>query len=1322
MFTGLLKRFLNKIISISVFSCAAIVLLTATNVEAAHNRTLIIDSATWDGNTLTIAGKGERNVQVDASNAASPFQVLGSDTPANNGRWSISNSDGTSATVCRVHVEQDDGVEVGVAELDVTGNPFCEGSQNDPPVCTIDTPVAGNVTIFEGETVDYTGTATDIDGVIQSYSWTFEGGFPASSTAEDPGLVTYNTPGSYTTTFDATDNGGASCLPPGTRTITVQAIGGPPTLPNQTEFKMMMNYELGMHCTGFEFAYCCVLPAYNSILAQVVKPQNGIDTPRLLEADPNMNTSADVLGRHTVVRDYELDGNGEFKKYVLRYWHDAQPRNDGNGKPQTTTLISNVEGNSLLSWGTVADSAKIVGFDDPCTYDVNGKPTGYNRGAVETGPQDGATGVVLGDGNFEDTGCTFGVPVDNYQNAVWNHLYIYEVSAAGVEGHKPPGAGTLEAEKYRLGLHVDYPTNFGPAGHGMEGLLTFSGDSGTVVYTQMKVLEDLPITLTSPRIWEALGLPLTPFEDSIGFFNDPGQVDEDSIRPYVQMKARLHHANCDGAGNCTEGDAVLDNQGNEVIGFGTAPIDIPNCERCHSAFDSPNSPNVTGTPEAALVQQEINFWNAYYNIDTGSGDSDWYSRLKGAAISMLSAHDIEHGTSFAANYPGTGTLRASSTCDGPPVSVGNACVLHADCDTVPGAGDGQCDIPQNTRLGHESVICQKCHADNVIAVVKSTNCGEGSNCSETAADELFSNIAPVDPITGAGHLIPPLTEAIHWNHREVSEGGPIEFSDATGRSGGCQGCHPAHRSDGDMGGYPIDLDGNNFYADLDNRDANGGCFVGRDVHSNPAKDLDGAETPSHLNPVGEWLQANVANDSGNWKGVWCTNCHSQAGQQMWKAENVADLVNAQPGDPGHVREPFAGAGLSDVVAAINASLGTTTTDQQFIDWLDPQDPTHPGSSGRVTDQTSAIWQPDPGMCNHAASLLGLGEASPYQDGNVATIEIALGSEDGTECSTGIGLPGPSCLGEPGGAPSFYICGSVDGDGDVSVSIQDFCTTPDCVAAAQQGLVDGGFTTAAVPVPMSAATNGRDHWLAPGEPHCADCHAAPYVEQSGNINAFAPFNYPKKASLMRYSRGHQDITCQGCHESIHGLYPVTPTIDTTSYAQAASLNHDNTHGPLKCGTCHDVDQSGIPVWVQDMEYLGQPIGNDYDAAVSWMHTYTLEASPLAPGGVCENCHGVKGNNWDVVGTTNKKWIQHGYRGRASRNAMDRVELETQGYISGSADDPIPAENGVCQQCHRDRTNKLACNSTRWKNHLIDGRVAESVWEDVSNSYLGSTCGW
>ena len=54
---------------------------------------------------------------------------------------------------------------------------------------------------------------------------------------------------------------------------------------------------------------------------------------------------------HWVVKPWyvimELDNNGNFKKYVLKYWHEAQPRNDGRGKAQSSPLISAAEGNSL---------------------------------------------------------------------------------------------------------------------------------------------------------------------------------------------------------------------------------------------------------------------------------------------------------------------------------------------------------------------------------------------------------------------------------------------------------------------------------------------------------------------------------------------------------------------------------------------------------------------------------------------------------------------------------------------------------------------------------------------------------------------------------------------------------------------------------------------------------------------------------------------------------------------------------------------------------------------------------------------------------------
>jgi VCBS repeat-containing protein len=1036
-------------------------------------------------------------------------------------------------------------------------------------------------------------------------------------------------------------------------------------LSKQTDFKILMNYELGMHCTGFEFAYCCVLPPYNSILAQVVKPQpagtpvHGDDFPRLLSGDPN---NVDGLGRSNVLRDAELDGSGKFTKYYLEYYHDAQPRHEGQGKVQTSTLISAAEGHSLFYTSTIYDSA---------TVDANGK--------LVTGTYEGAYGVVLGNGNFND-------PTDNYANGWLNHFYIY----SDLEGSNPTNT-SLEANKIRLGVtgQIEYPANvgaalqpLGPTGSAagkllgnsvgpFDNVLTFSGESGTVVYTQSKVLENLPIMLTSPKIWEALGLPLTPFEDSINFFSStgPGSLDEDSIRPYVEMKAALHYAVCDDNGqHCTEGGAVIGSNGKPVIGFGTAPIDIPNCERCHSvpAFTNgqpnTNSPSYIRRPGTsdpfvksggsyagqsleAITAGEKSYWDAYYNIVAGV-DSDWYSRLKGAAINMLALHDFDNGTGFTANWPACGS----------------------------DSGNGSCAAPaQNTRLGKESVICQKCHADNVIAVVKSA-------CKVPL---LAGNCPDVS-------LIEPITEAIHRRHREVDEGGTIDFADAAGRSGGCQGCHPAHRSDGVMDGYPITKGGQNFQANSDNRLASGGCFVGRDVHSNPLKDVDGAETPAHLNAVGQWLSDNVFNNqdgvagvSGTpTRGLWCTNCHTQLSQEIWKTENCVDEINGNC-----TTNPRGQSTLAGVASAVGVSQA------QAIAWLDPTSTDLHGTG--LGDFTHAIWDP------------------ANADAYVATIEMRNGQPYGT----------------------------TDADGDFSVRILDFCTTPDCVAAAQTKLNAEGNGGQAVPVPFSAATDARDHWLAAGEPHCADCHAPPYVEPSGGnagdvtrlgeTEFKPPFNFPRKASLMRYSKGHQGVSCQGCHESIHGLYPVSPAIDTTSYAQAAALNGDGSHGPLKCGTCHQVGSDGRPTWIQKSTTFG---GTSFDGAVGWAHTYTEDASPL--DSTCQNCHADRRSR---ISETDGKWLRHSFKGRVGRQTQDKVEIQMLGHVAGDPDtngDGVPDRtaqdiaNTVCTACHSVNGGPsgnflplATCGNLTWKQHLVQGRLSPKVWEFISKSENnGLTCSW
>jgi len=1087
---------------------------------------------------------------------------------------------------------------------------------------------------------------------------------------------------------------------------------------DQPDFKILMNYELGMHCTGFEFSYCCILPPYNSIVAQVVKPQqpgglvSNADYPRLLQADPD--NGLDPLGRATVLRDY--DDAGSFQKYVLEYYHDAMPRLEGNmpGTFNSTkgkdTLISAAEGNSLLYYTTPFDSActKPVPGEtraSDCPSTVPGQANSAPGGLVYA-TRDNIPNVMQGNGDFGDL-------TDNFANGWLNHLYIY-ANAEGnpnLEGENASG-GSLEKDKIRLGVigMVAYPHDCGaalqPLGpvakvdpldlsntdletntcavngqpYSNGNVLTFSGSTGTIVYSRSNVLENVPITLTSPYIWEALGLPLTPFEDSINFFAKPSSVDEDTIRPFVAMKARLHHYDSTQPGG--KGAVVMGTNGQPVIGFGNAPIDIPNCERCHSVpavdpntgkanVNAPNYVRRQGGPDPfygpsgesleALTDLETQYWKSFYP-DMAETGQDWYARLKGAAVNMIAMHDYDVGTDFAANFPSDGNL-------------------------LPGQPPDQTAIPQDTRFGHQSVICQKCHGDNVIAALTSSVSG-----------------------------IRPISETIHDAHKVVSAGGPITFDDSLGRFGGCQGCHPAHRSDGVMDKYPITggddfHGGDNANANGDNRHGKGGCFVGRDVHSNPLKDLElhGGNAPVngqdiHLNVVGQWLSQNVfRNQAGrgnvadeNVRGIWCTNCHTQLSQEIWRTEDCNDLIH------GDCKvNPRAATSLPQLAQQVGLTY------QQLLNYIDPknpqlQDPAIVAAGYAVTsDQTHAPWDPS------------------IPDANIATIEVDAG--------------GNPVLTPDGDSPPNY-----------SVNVLSFCTTTDCVNLINGNKTDqskwrypvNAFKNAAadkaVAVPFSAAAAGRDHWLAAGEPHCADCHTAPYTEPSGNKDFFLPFNYPAKASLMRYSFGHQGISCQGCHESIHGLYPVGAAIDNTTYAQAAALNADGSHGPLKCGTCHQVtadsNGNGIPTWINSSGAWGGQYVSNFHEAVGFAHEYTGTDGPLVLSTTCQNCHGDFAGK---IGAKDYSYLSHAYStsdnptARTSRLMMDNAELAQLGHVLGASTGT--ERDDLCSTCHASNTNLLGtvtCTA-KWRQHLTNGMVSESVWEDVSKSESGTSntlCGW
>jgi hypothetical protein len=68
-----------------------------------------------------------------------------------------------------------------------------------------------------------------------------------------------------------------------------------------------------------------------------------------------------------------------------------------------------------------------------------------------------------------------------------------------------------------------------------------------------------------------------------------------------------------------------------------------------------------------------------------------------------------------------------------------------------------------------------------------------------------------------------------------------------------------------------------------------------------------------------------------------------------------------------------------------------------------------------------------------------------------------------------------------------------------------------------------------------------------------------------------------------------------------VQPVTPHVDTGTYAQAAANNPDGTHGPLKCAACHRVNAAGVPVVLAGRTYRDRPLERDFDLAVEYAHT-------------------------------------------------------------------------------------------------------------------------
>lgn len=89
--------------------------------------------------------------------------------------------------------------------------------------------------ICQGESIQFTDESFN---VVSGWNWTFNGGSPATSTAQNP-TITYNTPGTYAVQLDATDGANSN-----TATITnyITVLPSPTGIPYYESFETFTNF------------------------------------------------------------------------------------------------------------------------------------------------------------------------------------------------------------------------------------------------------------------------------------------------------------------------------------------------------------------------------------------------------------------------------------------------------------------------------------------------------------------------------------------------------------------------------------------------------------------------------------------------------------------------------------------------------------------------------------------------------------------------------------------------------------------------------------------------------------------------------------------------------------------------------------------------------------------------------------------------------------------------------------------------------------------------------------------------------------------------
>jgi len=172
-------------------------------------------TVTWDVAGSTAQPINCQNVNIKLSTDGGytyPITVL-ANTP-NDGTQTVTvpTLPSMPVTTCRIMVEAADNIFFDISNANFT----IQAGAVQAPVAAFSSSSAGEVCL--GSTLSFVDQSTN--GPSQ-WSWTFQGGNPATSTVQNPGNVSFAAPGQYTVTLVASNTGGSNTT---TQTVTINPL------------------------------------------------------------------------------------------------------------------------------------------------------------------------------------------------------------------------------------------------------------------------------------------------------------------------------------------------------------------------------------------------------------------------------------------------------------------------------------------------------------------------------------------------------------------------------------------------------------------------------------------------------------------------------------------------------------------------------------------------------------------------------------------------------------------------------------------------------------------------------------------------------------------------------------------------------------------------------------------------------------------------------------------------------------------------------------------------------------------------------------------